>query len=112
MKRGPLPDGRGSEGGRLFGRRALFARRANHSEPRPSGSGPLALALLAVAAGLVPVYWLLTISLKTEVDQFAMPPQWIFTPTLEHYRALLNTRSMEQALWNSIIAAVSNRPIA
>ena len=70
------------------------------------------LAVLAVALGLAPVYWLVTISLKTEVDQFALPPQWLFSPTAEHYKGLFQTRSMEQALWNSIIAAVGSTMLA
>lgn len=68
----------------------------------------LVLALLAATAGLAPVYWLVTIALKTEVDQFAQPPQWLFHPTFEHFQALLGNRSMEQALWNSVIAAVGS----
>ena len=73
----------------------------------------LALAILTVAAGLVPVYWLLTISLKSEADQFAFPPKWIaFSPTLEHYRAVFATGSMESALWNSIIAAIGSTLLA
>ena len=70
------------------------------------------LAALLLAAGLVPVYWLLTISLKTEIDQFAVPPRWLFAATPEHYRALAHTRSIEQALWNSLIAAVGSTVLA
>jgi multiple sugar transport system permease protein len=70
----------------------------------------LLLAVVAVAAGLAPVYWLLTISLKTELDQFASPPKWFaFAPTLEHFRA---ASSMESALWNSIIAATGSTLLA
>jgi multiple sugar transport system permease protein len=73
----------------------------------------LALATLAVLAGLVPVYWLVTISLKTEADQFAVPPLWFeFSPTLEHYRAVFATSSMESALRNSIIAAAGSTLLA
>ena len=44
------------------------------------------LATVAHLAALIPVYWLITISLKREIDQFAYPPRWIgFAPTLEHY---------------------------
>jgi multiple sugar transport system permease protein len=73
----------------------------------------LALTLFALAAGLAPVYWLITISLKTEVDQFATPPKWFaFRPTLEHYAAVFSTGSMQSALWNSIIAAVASTLLA
>jgi multiple sugar transport system permease protein len=43
------------------------------------------LVVVAFVAALAPVYWMFTISLKSEVDHFALPPPWFnFTPTLEH----------------------------
>jgi multiple sugar transport system permease protein len=45
-----------------------------------------AVVITAALFALAPVYWMVTISLKTEADHFAVPPEWIgFTPTLEHY---------------------------
>ena len=42
-----------------------------------------ALAAAAFAAAWMPLYWLLTIALKRDLDQFADPPLWFaFTPTL------------------------------
>ncbi len=40
------------------------------------------LVLIAVCLiVLFPIYWMVTISIKTEVDQFAVPPLWLgFTP--------------------------------
>jgi multiple sugar transport system permease protein len=69
------------------------------------------LSVLAVAAALVcalaPVYWMITISLKTEVDQFAIPPKWfVFTPTLQHYYDAFVTRAFGQYLLTSAIVAV------
>ena len=72
----------------------------------------LLLAIIAIAAALAPVYWVVTIALKTEIDQFAQPPMWLFAPTLDHFKVLFTTRSMEQALWNSIIAAVGSTALA
>jgi len=66
-----------------------------------------ALSSVAVVAALAPVYWMLTISLKSEVDQFATPPRWLsFTPTLAHYRDAFLTRSFGQYLITSLIVAV------
>ena len=63
----------------------------------------LAIALLAA---VVPVYWMLTISLKTEVDQFADPPAWfLFSPTLEHFYDAFVSRSFGQYLVTSAIVA-------
>ncbi|MEA2203908.1 MAG: multiple sugar transport system permease protein [Blastocatellia bacterium] len=66
-----------------------------------------ALVLLALLAALTPVYWMLTISLKREVDQFAVPPHWFsFAPTLEHYVDAFVRRSFGQYLVTSAIVAV------
>src|SRR5262245_43021193 len=43
-----------------------------------------ALASIALLAALAPIYWLVTISLKKEIDQFAYPPLWWnFTPVFQ-----------------------------
>ena len=61
---------------------------------------------LALLAALAPVYWMITISLKREVDQFAVPPRWFsFSPTLEHYADAFVARSFGQYLLNSAIVA-------
>jgi multiple sugar transport system permease protein len=66
-----------------------------------------ALCLAAVAAALVPVYWMMTISLKNEIDQFSVPPKWIlFNPTLAHYRDAFATRSFGQYLLTSAIVSI------
>lgn len=65
-----------------------------------------ALLIAAVMAAVVPVYWMLTISLKTEVDQFASPPVWFrFAPTLAHYYDAFSTRSFGRYLITSAIVA-------
>jgi len=65
------------------------------------------LALFAVAAALLPVYWMMTISLKREVDQFAVPPKWFaFEPTLAHYRDAFVERSFARYLVTSAVVAV------
>ena len=65
------------------------------------------LAAFAALAALLPVYWMLTISLKSEVDQFSVPPKWLaFEPTLAHYRDAFVERSFGQYLVTSAIVAV------
>src|SRR5436190_1041165 len=64
------------------------------------------LIALALIATLAPIYWLITISFKREVDQFAVPPKWFsFSPTLEHYIDAFVTRSFGAYLMNSFIVA-------
>ena len=65
------------------------------------------LLVLALVLALAPVYWMITISLKIEVDQFAVPPKWFwFAPTLQHYYEAFVTRSFGQYLLTSAIVAV------
>lgn len=67
------------------------------------------LIALSVLVSLAPVYWLITISFKREVDQFALPPKWfIFTPTLEHYTDAFLSRSFGQYLFNSLLVAIAS----
>ena len=64
------------------------------------------LLLVAVFAAITPVYWMITISLKSEIDQFAVPPRWVqFAPTLAHYYDAFVTRSFGQYLVTSITVA-------
>jgi multiple sugar transport system permease protein len=66
-----------------------------------------ALLLIAVAFALVPVYWMITISLKTEADQLAVPPLWFnFDPTLAHYEDAFFTRSFGGYMATSAIVSV------
>lgn len=68
-----------------------------------------ALAGLALAAALAPIYWLISISLKREIDQFAQPPLWWgFTPTIEHYRDAFFTRSFGRFLGNSALVTAGS----
>jgi multiple sugar transport system permease protein len=68
---------------------------------------PVLIAVLLVA--LTPVYWMITISFKREVDQFAVPPRWFsFSPTLEHYADAFLARSFGQYLFNSLLVAAAS----
>ena len=68
-----------------------------------------AALVAALVFALAPVYWMLTISLKTEVDQFASPPPWfVFSPTLEHYYDAFVSRAFGQYLLTSAVVAVTS----
>jgi multiple sugar transport system permease protein len=70
------------------------------------------LALVLLVA-LLPVYWMITISLKTEIDQFAIPPLWIgFKPTLEHYYETFFLRSFGRYLLTSAVVAIISTAVA
>jgi multiple sugar transport system permease protein len=70
---------------------------------------PYGLVGFAVISALLPVYWMMTISFKQEVDQFSVPPKWLFfKPTLAHYRDAFIERSFGQYLTTSAIVAVAS----
>lgn len=71
------------------------------------------LLTVALLCALAPVYWMLTISFKTEVEQFAVPPPWfVFTPTANHYHDAFVTRGFGNYLLNSAIVAVASTACA
>jgi multiple sugar transport system permease protein len=84
-------------------------RRRTRAPGRTASRARYLPVLLAVLAALVPVYWMLTISLKTDAEQFAQPPRWLaFTPTLAHYREAFFVRSFGKYLVTSaVVTALS-----
>jgi multiple sugar transport system permease protein len=78
------------------------------------------LATFIVICFLFPVLWMFLTSIKTRLDAFAMPPVWMFKPTLENYRSLLLEEPFFKYLWNSffissiaaILAGVLGTPTA
>jgi len=72
-----------------------------------------ALALLALTAALAPIYWLVTISIKRDIDQFAVPPLWFhFQPTARHYVESFSGGNLSRSLWNSTFVASLSTLIA
>jgi len=82
------------------------------ARPRGSrrlGQRRLLLIVLVIAIWafyLFPLVWLVMMSLKTQVDMFAVPPLFVFTPTLEHYRSTLGNADFLAAARNSFIVMV------
>jgi multiple sugar transport system permease protein len=81
-----------------------------------------AAAYLVVAAfslfALFPAFWMISTSFKSRWDAFRLPPVWInFTPTLEHYFAVLTgtgwaSTPMPKLLLNSVIVSFSSSALA
>jgi multiple sugar transport system permease protein len=72
-----------------------------------------AVATVALFAALAPVYWLITISLKQEGDQFAVPPHWFhFAPTAQHYLKAFQSGAFTRYFANSIVIATASTVLA
>jgi multiple sugar transport system permease protein len=65
----------------------------------------LALCVFA-AAMLTPVVWSLLTSIKQPIDAFAIPPKWIFTPTLDFHRVVWVDKGFAGFLFNSVVISV------
>lgn len=65
-----------------------------------------AIAGFGLAVWAFPVIWGLLTSFKTERDVLAYPPVWLFTPTLDNYKAVLfGSQSIVPNLWSSIVVS-------
>ncbi|QKZ04690.1 carbohydrate ABC transporter permease [Pseudomonas eucalypticola] len=70
----------------------------------------LLLGILAWAIALLlffPIFWMVLTSFKTEIDAFATPPQFIFTPTLENYLHIQERSDYFHFAWNSVLISFS-----
>ena len=73
----------------------------------------LIVGLFAWAIALLlffPIFWMLLTSLKTEIDAFATPPQFIFTPTLENYLQIQDRSGYFKYAWNSVTISFGASP--
>lgn len=70
------------------------------------------LAFLAVAVTLFPIFWIFTISIKTQRDAFAVPPVWFFQPVWSNYLRIWQEVGFMQAFRNSVIITVMGVALA
>ncbi|WP_035566658.1 carbohydrate ABC transporter permease [Caballeronia sordidicola] len=82
------------------------ARRARNARRRATGWHFIGL-LIVFLASVFPFYWMVTTSLKSQADALAVPPVWVFTPTLSHYIDALFEHDVAHSLLNSLIVASS-----
>ena len=68
--------------------------------------------LVALVVFIYPVYWLMSISLKTLIEAFRTPPSLIFVPTFRHYVRLFAQERFLLYFVNSIIMSLGATIIA
>ncbi|HEV8638274.1 MAG TPA: carbohydrate ABC transporter permease [Chloroflexota bacterium] len=101
-----------------LGRRGRLAGALPRSEPSEVTLGKLlglstrtvVYALLVVWAGvsLLPVYWMLSTSVKAATSMLTVPPQWIPYPlSLEHYQRILELSALPRWLFNTAFVAAA-----
>ena len=67
----------------------------------------LVIALAITVAFMFPLGWVVLSSLKTRLEIFVLPPKWIFSPTFQNYRDILNSDFMYQLKNSLLVAAIS-----
>jgi multiple sugar transport system permease protein len=70
------------------------------------------LTYVIVFLFLCPLLWLVSTALKTRTDAFAMPPIWIFTPTLDNFVEVLRNQNFLAQYSHSIIVASATTLLA
>jgi len=68
-------------------------------------------ALILLVFFIFPIYWIVVMSLKLNVDIFTFPPNFIFMPSLEAYRNVMIRTDFFGAFFSSLIVAVSTTTI-
>src|SRR5262245_41651281 len=69
----------------------------------------LVLLILALLFTLLPVYWMINTSFKTQVEVFAAPPTlYPHKPVLENYVSLFTRRNLGAYLFNSAVIVSSS----
>lgn len=63
------------------------------------------LAVIVTLIFLFPIIWMVMCSFKSRMDIFAIPPKFIFTPTLANYHYLIE-RGLVKPLTNSLLLSV------
>ncbi len=80
----------------------------------PSRESPWTYVLLAaiLVPFLFPLFWMFLSSLKTQVQNTAFPPVWIFRPTLHNYREVFIRNPFFTFTWNSLVVAAGSTGLA
>ena len=71
-----------------------------------------ALVFLAVFLSIAPILYLILTSFKEPELTFAIPPVWIFKPTLQNYREVLSSTDFGKYFFNSLFVALTTTFVA
>ena len=70
------------------------------------------LLVVLLVPFLFPLAWMLLSSLKTQVENTAYPPIWIFRPTMANYREVFIKNPFFTFAWNSLVVAAGSTGLA
>ncbi|THU00239.1 carbohydrate ABC transporter permease [Lampropedia puyangensis] len=84
---------------------SLFKR--NTAVGEPVSWGATLVVVLITLVILFPVLWFASMMFRPETAMFARPTEWVFTPTLEHFRYVLDSGFLGYMLNSFVLATVS-----
>jgi len=91
----------------------MSVSKTNRRRNRSMRLGRLILLLIAMALTLLPVYWMINTSFKTQVEIFAAPPTLFpHQPVLANYFSLFTRRNLGAYLLNSVLIVSSSVALA
>ena len=64
--------------------------------------------ILFMVALIFPIYWVLTISLKRQIDMFTIPPKWVFEPISKHYREIFFGGGLKRVAGGDFLRSLFN----
>ena len=67
----------------------------------------LVLIILAFII-IFPIYVMIVTSFKRQVDILSSKPLWIFVPTIDNYRYIIEEQNFGRILWNSIVVGIGS----
>jgi multiple sugar transport system permease protein len=70
------------------------------------------IVLVMLAWSLGPVVWMLLTSFKPDTLVSAIPPAWVFVPTLDNYASLLGSADFQRYLANTLVVATTTSALA
>ena len=70
------------------------------------------LLVVLLVPFLFPLAWMLLSSLKTQVENTAYPPIWVFRPTMANYREVFIKNPFFTFAWNSLVVAAGSTGLA
>jgi multiple sugar transport system permease protein len=65
-----------------------------------------------IAIMMLPIIWLVLMSLKTQADALTMPPKLFFVPTFQHFREVIESPGVLRSLGNSAFVGAASLTLA
>ncbi len=71
-----------------------------------------AAMICATALFVFPYFWMVISAFKNRADTIAIPPKFIFVPTLENFVRLIDDYHLLPAIWNSLVVVMMATSLA